>query len=212
MKAKSIKGKSIEEIKSELTKSLEDGFEPTLAVVFLSVSQDREALIDLLDKSGISIFGATTNGEFIDDELEKKSTVIILLDIKNEYFTILFDEFPNGNYSQATELLAKESLEHFKTPAFIISGSNLNTDAEAMIAGIENILGKEVNIFGGMAGDDYEFNKQYVFTNNRSSSNGVVALVVDESKILIKGRATHGWKAVGTPKTVTKSEGNHVYG
>ena len=40
---------------------------------------------------------------------------------------------------------------------------------------------------------------------------GIVVLVLDEKKIQIKGRATHGWKAVGTPKTVTKSEGNHVF-
>ena len=38
-----------------------------------------------------------------------------------------------------------------------------------------------------------------------------MAIVLDEDKISIKGRATHGWKAVGTEKTVTKSEGNHVY-
>jgi hypothetical protein len=38
-----------------------------------------------------------------------------------------------------------------------------------------------------------------------------VALALDESKILIKGKATCGWKAVGTEKTVTKSTGNHVY-
>ena len=34
---------------------------------------------------------------------------------------------------------------------------------------------------------------------------------MDEEKIEIKGVATCGWKAVGTEKTVTKSEGNHVF-
>ena len=40
MKAKSIKGKSPEEIQTELDKCMQDGFKPTLAVVFLSMSQD----------------------------------------------------------------------------------------------------------------------------------------------------------------------------
>ena len=88
----------------------------------------------------------------------------------------------------------------------------LKTDAEEMITGFENVLGKEVNIFGGLAGDDYNFSEQFVFTNGKSSSHGVVALdVLNEDKIIIKGRATHGWKAAGTPKSVTKSEGNHVF-
>ena len=39
----------------------------------------------------------------------------------------------------------------------------------------------------------------------------MVVLVLDEDKIMIKGRATCGWNAVGTVRTVTKSEGNHVF-
>ena len=66
MKAKSIKGKSIEEIKSELQKSMEDGFEPTLAIVFISVVEEVEKVCNLLDNYQVSIFGATTSGEFTD--------------------------------------------------------------------------------------------------------------------------------------------------
>ena len=95
--------------------------------------------------------------------------------------------------------------------SFLISASNMNTDVEKLIFGFEDILSKDVNIFGGMAGDDLAFKEQFVFTNGKSSSNGMVALLLDEEKILIKGIATHGWMAVGTEKTVTKSEGNQVF-
>ena len=61
MKAKSIAGKSPEEIETALTASLADGFKPTLAIVFLSVKQEREAISRLLDEKGIQIFGATTD-------------------------------------------------------------------------------------------------------------------------------------------------------
>jgi hypothetical protein len=134
-----------------------------------------------------------------------------LLDIKPEYFTLLFEEFENGNFCQAAETVSKKSLDKFQKPAFLIASSDLKTDAEEMISGFENVLGKEVNLFGGMAGDDFAFTEQFVFTNGKSSSHGLVALALDENKILIKGKATHGWKAAGTPKTVTKSEGNHVF-
>ena len=211
MKAKTIKGKTPQEIQSELRKSLEDGFKPTLAIVFPSISQDRESVCKLLDKNRIAIFGATTNGEFINKERDTDSTAIILLDIKPEYFTLFFDEFQHGNYSEVAESIANQALEKFQNPAILILGSNVDTDAEDIISGFENVLGKEVNIFGGMAGDNYSFTEQFVFTNQQSSNRGILALVLDENKIQIKGRATHGWKAVGTPKTVTKSEGNHVY-
>ena len=211
MKAKSIKGKTPEEIKSALAESKSDSFRPTLAIVFLSISQDRDGVCKILDKEGILIFGATTNGEFINDEMEKDSTAIILLEIKPEYFTILFEEFNDKKLKETAESIAKKSLEKFKKPALLMAGSNVKTDVEEIIIGFENILGRDVNLFGGMAGDDYTFTEQFVFSNHNSSNNGIVVLVLDESKILIKGRATHGWNAVGTEKTVTKSEGNHVF-
>ncbi|MBK7379019.1 MAG: hypothetical protein IPJ03_08440 [Ignavibacteriales bacterium] len=51
-----------------------------------------------------------------------------------------------------------------------------------------------------MASDDYTFTEQFVFTNGKESSQGIVALALDENNILIKGKATCGWKAVGTEK------------
>ena len=52
MKAKSIKGKSPEEITTALQESTADGFKPTLAIVFLSIGQDREGICNLLDSKG----------------------------------------------------------------------------------------------------------------------------------------------------------------
>lgn len=211
MKAKSIKGKSPEEIKSALNESLTDGFKPTLAIVFLSISQNRKAISDLLDAQGIAIFGATTSGEFIDEVIEKGTVVMLLLDIKMDHFKIYFDEFPEKNYRETARGIAEMAKSKFLKPAFLISGSHLETDAEQMLFGFEDVVGKDVNVYGGMASDDYSFTEQFVFTNERESSRGIIVLALDESKILIKGKATCGWKTVGTEKTVTKSEGNHVY-
>ena len=211
MKAKSIKGKSAEETQSALQQCMSENFTPTLAIVFISVSQNRSAVCKILDDAGIVIYGATTNGEFINEDLNKESIAILLLDINPAHFTILFEEYPEKNYREITQTIAKKGKEKFAKPAFLIAGSNMETDAEQLLFGFEDIIGKQVNVFGGMAGDDYNFSEQFVFTNGRSSNRGIVAIAFDEDKIHIKGRATCGWKPVGTEKTVTKSEGNHVY-
>ncbi|MBK8141340.1 MAG: FIST C-terminal domain-containing protein [Chitinophagaceae bacterium] len=211
MRAKSIKGKSSEEIQSALQQSMTDGFKPTLAIAFISVKQDRNAICALLDEKGIAIFGATTNGEFIDENHSKNSAAILLLDMNPDHFRVLFAEYPEKNYREVAAGIAKTTKQLFANPAFLLSGSHMETDAEQLLFGFEEVVGKQVNVFGGMAGDDYAFKQQYVFTNNKSSNRGIVALVVDEDKIIIKGIATCGWRAVGTVRTVTKSEGNHVY-
>lgn len=211
MIAKSIKGTSSPEIQEALQQSMANGFTPTLAIVFLSISQDRKAVCEILDDAGIEIFGATTNGEFIDENPEKFSVAILLLDMNPEHFSILFSEYPEKNYREIARSIARESKGLYRHPAFLIAGSHMETDAEQLLFGFEDEIGKEVNVFGGMAGDDYGFTEQFVFTNNKESNCGMVALALDEEKIKIKGRATCGWKAVGTEKIVTKSEGNHIY-
>ena len=211
MNAKSIKGKSPEEIKSALESSMADGFTPTLAIVFLSVSQDRTAISKLLDTHGIAVFGATTSGEFIDEVTEKGTVAVLLLDMKRDHFHIYLEEYPEKNYRETASGIAQMARAKFEKPAFLISGSHMETDAEQLLFGFEDVIGKDVNVYGGMASDDYTFTEQFVFTNGKQSNRGIVALALDEDKVMIRGKATCGWKAVGTEKTVTKSEGNHVY-
>lgn len=211
MKTKTIKGKSLEEIQSSLVDSMSDGFKPTLAIVFLSVKQDRDSICEILDKNDIKIFGATTAGEFIDDEIEKGSIVIMLLEINTDYFRISFNAGENKSAFEISKQLGKEAKDAFPNPAFIIASGWLNVDGEEIIAGIEEGFGSEVTIFGGMAGDDLMLREPLVFTYGKRSTKGLIAIIIDEDSIDIKGIATCGWKAIGTTKTVTKSTGNLVY-
>jgi hypothetical protein len=211
MKAKSIKGKSTQEIQSELDKSIEDGFRPTLAICFISIGQDRTEIVELLDKKGVSVFGCTTNGEFIDEETEKGSAAILLLDINRDYFQIYMEDYDIGKYREVASEIARKAKSKFPSPSFLIGLSNLSVDGEEILHGFEDVLGKEVNVFGGSAGDDYTLIETAVFTNGKDSTNGIVCIAIDETKVMIKGIATCGWKAVGTEKIVTKSVGNHVY-
>jgi len=211
MKAKSIRGKSAAEIEVALEQSMADGFAPTLAIVFLSVSQDRKAISSVLHGEGIQIFGVTTNGEFTDEESQKLSTAILLLDMKQAYFSIQYKEYRADDFRDVAFSLAKETLHTFERPAFLLAGSHLSTDAEALLHGFEEAISPLVNVYGCMAGDDFSFTDQFVFTNDWESNKGMLVLALDEDKIMIRGKATCGWKAVGTEKTVTKSEGTHVF-
>lgn len=211
MKAKSIKGKSIEEVKAALEQSMTDGYTPTLAICFISKSLDRTAISELLDAKNIAIFGCTTNGEFTDGEPEKNSAPILLLDMNKDYFQIFFEEYPNRNYREIAKNIAQKAKDKFSKPAFLLGISNIAVDGEEILHGLEDVIGMDVNAFGGAAGDDYSFSGTFVFTNGQDSGNAMVCIALDETKVDIKGIATCGWKAVGTEKTVTKSEGNHVY-
>ena len=218
MNAKSIKGKSTEEIKAALRETMDGKFKPTLAIVFISVKHNREAISKLIDENGIQIFGATTAGEFINGEIEAGSIVIMLLDMNPAYFKIEFLETSTETSLENAKKLGIAGKEIFTNPAYIIATGGIYIDGDQIIEGIIQGFGDHASslengltIFGGMAGDDLLAVKPLVFTNGKSKDNAIVALIIDEDKIDVRGIATCGWKAVGTTKTVTKSEGNIVY-
>lgn len=218
MIAKSIKGRTTEEIQSRLQESRADarlpdgqGFKPTLAIVFLSIAQDYKAICKLLDQEGISIFGATTSGEFIDGEMEKGTAVIMLLDMNPDYFKLVFLETGEQTTLENAKQIGLVGKNTFTNAAFLIVSGWLTQDGENMVEGITEGFGADATIFGGMAGDDLALDGPLVITNGQSSSKGLLALIIDEDKIQINGIATCGWKPIGTTKTITKSEGNVVY-
>ncbi len=211
MQSKSIKGKSTQEIKEALEASLSGDFTPTLAIIFISVAQDRTTITKLLDEKNITVFGCTTNGEFIDEETEKGSVAILLMDMKPEHFQLYIEEYPNKNYREVAIAVAKKSKTQFTNPIFLIGLSNNNVDGEEILLGFEDVIGTQVNVFGGVAGDDMTFVETFVFTNSKESKYGLMCLALDGDKVEIQGVATCGWKAMGTEKTVTKSDGNHVF-
>src|ERR1700733_808686 len=170
MKAKSIQGRLTSDIKTVLEQSKADGFAPTLAIVLVSMKQDRNEVRKVFDEAGISIFGCTTNGSFIDDNVDRESASILLLDIHREDFTVLFEEYPLKNYREVAVGIAKKALGQFSHPAFLIAGSNIETDAEQLLFGFADIIGNKVNIHGCMAGDDFSFSEQFVFTNDRETN------------------------------------------
>ncbi len=216
MRAKSIKGSSAEEIKTAFQQSKADGYQPTLAFVFISIKQDRAAVCEMLHNAGLDIIGATSSGEFINGHQSEGEIAIMLFDLNKNDYCILFEDIGERTLSDAAEKMAKTALKKFKKPAFILCSTLLAAngnmlDGETLIRSIEKTLGPDINLFGGMAGDDITFSGTYEFTNDRSTDYGMVVLVLDETKISLHGMAVSGWKPIGVSRTITKSEGNLIY-
>lgn len=208
MKAKNIYGENIAEIRQRFIDATEDGFTPTLAIVFCSITQDRKALADFFNEKNIEIFGCTTAGEILDDEVYEHTSVMMLLNMKKEHFRILHEEGAD-TYAIAGRLTTK-AREAFINPAMVIISSGLTIDAEQIIKGVKDV-DENMPLYGGLAGDDLTMKASYVFSNGFESSTALSALVLDNEKIKIQGLATSGWDDIGIEKIITKSTGNIVY-
>lgn len=210
MKAKSIKGKSAEEIKSALEQSMSDGFKPSLALVFLSVMNEIEAICSLLDNEGISIFGATTFAEFTEQDAENKGIAVLLLDINPAYFKIVLKDNEEGEGYETGCHIGQTGKMTFANPAFIISSANYKIHGAKIIQGMVEKAGADVTIVGGKAGEIINMEGK-VFTNTQSGDNAVISLILDQDKITLKGMAASGWKPAGAEKKITHCIGPWIY-
>ncbi|MGB5393329.1 MAG: FIST N-terminal domain-containing protein [Lutimonas sp.] len=216
MKAKSIYGNSPEQIKKALELAMDDHFKPTLAIAFISIKQDRHGICKTLKQEGIHVFGATSCGEFTESHQSEGESVIMLLDIDPEYFTILMEDLKGNDLAEIAKNLAKNALKKFKNPGFILctngmSVDNIILDGDLIIRSIEEVIGPNANITGGMAGDDWMLKSSYIFTHDFETNLGIGALVFDQEKVSLQGMAISGWKPIGITRTITKCEGTFLY-
>jgi len=216
MKAKSINGTAIGEVVSALETSFSDGFEPALAIVFISIKQDRKAIVEVLSSHQIDVIGATSSGEFINGHQSEGEIVILLLDIHRDHYRILFENIGQKTLEESAHHLVEKAYQAFEKPAFIllttlIRSDGLFLDGEGIVGFMEKMAGPDITMFGGMAGDDLSFTGTWIFANDQTTDYGMVALVLNEEKIALQGLAFSGWKPMGVSRTVTKSEGNLIY-
>ncbi len=188
-----------------------DGFKPTLAIVFLPKKNEVQNISDIFDKKGISIFGVSSFGQFIDKDHDTDSVAVMLLEIKPEYFKIEFRETGNSTTKEIAKAIGEIGKKTFSKPAFIVASGGIRTDGEKIVEGIQEAAGENATLFGGLAASDFKIMETFVFSNGKISENGLLALILNEEKISVRGHAAGGSQPIGIYHIITKSDGNIVY-
>jgi hypothetical protein len=212
MNAKSITGKTPSDIQKALEESQPDGqdFKPTLAIILISNMDDAEALRSIFGKQGISIFGVTAPQKFSEDGITEDDILVMLLDIKPDYFKIVLNDYQGSSAYEAGYNAGISGKTAYSNPGFIIAPVNFVLSHDDLIRGLTDAAGHDIMIAGGGCGDPADFSG-VIFTNDASSKGGLLALILDQEKVAISGLAVSGWKPVGTTKKITKCADSWVF-
>jgi len=216
MKAKSIHGGSVDEIKNAVTKCMEDSFKPNLAIMFVSVQQDRHAITEIFNALDIDLFGATSCGEFVNGIQSEGGVAGLLLELSPDSYKIILGDIGENSMETTVKEISDAALQKFKNPSLIVCSTGIIEnrtmfDGESFVSELEKGLGPDKIFVGGMAGDDWKLIATYVFTNHRETENGIIALALNADVISLKGMAITGWKPMGISRTVTKNKGNLLF-
>jgi hypothetical protein len=165
----------------------------------------------MLNNEGIAIFGASTYDKFSEHGVEAEGMVALLLDIPRDYFKIVLKDYKQSSLYESARQAGEAGIQSFENPGFIISSVDIvGMSGEDLINGFTDAADNKVTVMGGVAGKPADFSG-IVFTNDLSSTVGLLALIIDQDKIAISGLAVSGWRPVGTEKKITKSEGSWIY-
>ncbi len=83
-------------------------------------------------------------------------------------------------------------------------------DQQEIVRGAYGVLGAEVPLVGGCAGDDLRPEATHQLLGTRVLSDAVVGAMLSSTAPLGIG-VRHGWRKVGEPMLVTRSAENRVY-
>lgn len=202
---------SVEEVESLLQSSLADGLSPSLAFVFASPVHDLAAVGSCFGKHDIDVFGSASGGGILNEEVREGSIAVLLLDIDRAAYRISMFDVADRAYYALGKRIAEWGKQIFPEPAYMVVVGGFLADGDEIVAGIIRTMGRQVPLFGGLAGNDQFVPETPIFDSSNVLSDGACALVFNQEVIELDGVAASGWMGIGTTKTITKSEGNLVY-
>jgi len=211
MKSSAWFADSVEEAESRLRNSLNEGLNPSLAIVFACHTHDLEALGACFARHDVDVLGSGSSGEFLNEEVREGSIVAMLLEIDREAYRVRLFDGAGKTHEELGNGIGEWAGEAFPHPGMIVTVGGALADGDLIIKGIMETMGRQIPLFGGLAGNNQSVLETVVFDSSRVVPNGACALVLDTDVIELRGVAASGWMGIGTVKTVSKSEGNVVY-
>ncbi len=211
MQVKSFVAHSVPEVGNQIANFRAEGFRPTLSIVFTSVETDFAALQKVFDEAGVDVVGCTSAGEIVDDSVHESVIACMFLDMARDCYRIFAGASTDSSTYQVCFEAGQIANASFPNPGVLLLSGGIRVDAEQLVFGVKDGVGREIPFFGGLAGDHLEMQKTLTFSNDFLTDDGVVCLILDADRIETLGMATSGWEALGPENLITKAEGNVVH-
>ncbi len=188
--------------------------EPQLVLFFgsseaLAAHQHISSLSELFPSA--TLVGCTTAGEIIGDEVIEDSIVATAIEFSNthiEVSTLLIGDAQNS-YAAGLKL-AQDLPSNALKGVLVISDGQLVNGSE-LVEGLAEVLGPDIIITGGLAGDGSRFEQTLVGCNGEPESGRIAVIGLYGEAIRIGHGSVGGWDTFGPERKVTRSEANVLF-
>lgn len=185
-----------------------------LLVVFCSEAYDLAALLEGIGSEApdTPLIGCSTAGEIATAGPSDASIVVVA--IGGEGFSVAtgVGTDSSGDLRQATTTAVEACIAGVEQRAHsvvLLLTDGLGGDQMEVVRGAYAVVGAEIPLVGGCAGDDLKMKGTFQLFGDRALRDSVVAAALSSDAPIGIG-VQHGWRRVGEPMLVTSSDGNRV--
>jgi hypothetical protein len=186
-----------------------------LLVVFCSETYDLDALLRGIgsEAPSIPLIGCSTAGEIATAGPADASIVVVAIGGPGFSVATGAGTDSNGDLRRSTTTAVDAcmaALERREHSVVLLLTDGLGGDQMEVVRGAYAVVGAEIPLVGGCAGDDLKMKATFQLFGDRALRDSVVAAAVSSDAPIGIG-VQHGWRRVGEPMLVTSSNGNKVH-
>lgn len=160
---------------------------------------------------GARLIGCTTGGEIAALDVHDGTIVATAIEFASTAVKFAATKVALGksSFTLGAELAAALPRAGLSNVFLLSDGTEVN--GTELVAGVHSILGREICLTGGLAGDGANFRMTKVGLDANPEAGKIVALGFYGERIRIGYGSVGGWDAIGPARTITRAVGNMLF-
>lgn len=187
---------------------------PHLVLVFGSVQRLKAPeLLGLLRDcfDAAQIVGCSTSGEITDSGVADGTVVVTAVRFKSPTFRVCSVAYDGMDDSRGAGQRLALQLSGADLRAVWVLGQGVNINGSALLEGMMQVVGPDVALAGGLAGDGGRFEHTWVLCNDAVSDRHVVGIGFYGDNVQLTCGSGSGWQPFGATRLVTRARANVLY-
>ncbi len=158
-----------------------------------------------------ALLGCSTAGEITADGVDDGSLTLTAVRFDNTSLTRGSTRLQGMEDSYGAGQRLGRQLAAVNLKSVLIFGPGVKINGSALVNGLSSVIGNEVPITGGLAGDGGAFRQTFTLGQEGITDNAVVAVGLCGDQLCFGHGSFGGWEAFGPARKVTRCDGNMLY-
>lgn len=157
------------------------------------------------------VLGCSTAGEIDGRGVQSDSAVLTAINFEKSNLVAGATELADMGDSRAAGIRLAKEIAGPGLRTVLVFGPGLNINGSALVDGMTEVLGTDIPITGGLAGDNGAFAQTWTLGKNGVSDKALVAVGLSGEHLHVGHGSFGGWEPFGPARRVTRCDGNILY-